>query len=97
MDQEAISDAERQEKLEFAQVTEDMKFILSHNQGRNLIRYLLENLSYGEVPPLGLQNDMLRDMLGTLRAAKSIFELAAIADPETAGIILAQIERKKHA
>lgn len=71
--------------------------ILGTKSGRAFIKYLLESFDVGELPVVGLSGDFLMDRLGFLRAGNSVFKIIAEANPDTAGQIIAQIERERYA
>lgn len=74
----------------------DIQSVLATKPGRNLMRFLFEEFGVGQLPEIGISDEYLRDRLGFLRAGQLIFNVVAEAHPETAGNILAQIEREKH-
>lgn len=75
----------------------DIQAILATKNGKNFIKYLFESFEVGSLPPRGLTGEVLMDMLGFLRAGNSVFKIVAEANPEVAALLLAQIEKEKHA
>ncbi len=92
MDQEEIS-----ERTEHRDALLNVRQILSTVSGRAYFKYLFKNLEVGQLPELGLDGLLLHDKLGFLRAGRSIFELAAEAEPMIAAQILAQNEKERYA
>jgi hypothetical protein len=91
------SEADRREAIEHREVLEDLRVILSTAAGQRFFKYLFKNFSVGEMPPLGLEGELLREQLGLYRAGHSIFELASEANPAVAGSLLAQKEKERYA
>lgn len=87
---------EYKEAIEHRNVLEDLRAILATNSGKRFFKYLFKHLEVAEVPPLGLEGNLLMDKLGYLRAGNSIFALAAEADSQIVGQLLAQKEKERH-
>ena len=88
-------DQERQEHLEYRQVLLDIQAVLETKQGQRFISYLFKHLEVGELPAINLDPELLRDRLGSLRPGALVFDLISAADHRMAGIILAEIKKKK--
>lgn len=87
---------EMKEQAEYQLVLMDIQSVLATKSGKNFVRYLFKNLDVGDFPPIGVDENYLRDRLGFLRAGNSVFKLVAQANPVDAGAILAQIEKEKY-
>lgn len=96
-DELEIQQEEFKMRADHQRVLLDIKFVLSTMEGRNFISYLFKSFDVGELPPIGLNGDMLMDRLGFLRAGNSIFKIVSEAAPDTAGALLAEIEKERHA
>ena len=91
-----ILDEEIQEGLEHNQTLSDIVAVLSTPSGERFMRYLFKHFEVGELPDLGLMNDLLYDKLGSLRPGRALFRLVAQADPRMAGLIMASLETEKN-
>jgi len=91
MDQET-----QRERQEYMTALEDIKAVVYTKPGRTLIKYLFKSLDVGEMPEIGLAENILYDRLGFIRAGNSIFELVSEANPEQAALILAEIKKEKY-
>lgn len=87
---------DQREALEHRDMLMDVRAVLLTSHGQSLFRYLFRNLEVTELPQMGIEGNLLHDHLGFLRAGRSIFKLAAEANPELAGQLLASVEREKH-
>lgn len=87
---------QRREQLEHQETLKDIRAVLATPQGKNFIKYLFKHFSVAEVPPLGMEGNLLMDHLGFLRAGNSIFKIVSEANHELAGLLLAQIEKEKY-
>lgn len=74
----------------------DLRAILVTSYGRRFFKYIFDTFDVGEYPEIGTENDILRDQLGFLRAGKSLFSLAAQANPEVTGQIMAEVEKERY-
>lgn len=90
-----LNDEDLQEAIEHAQTLKDVIAVLSTPSGERFIKYLFKHFEVAELPPLGLQDDLLYDKLGSLRPGRTLFRLVSEADPKMAGIILATVEKEK--
>lgn len=89
--QQEIADA-----IEHRDMLLALRAILSKKEGKDFIKYLFKSFDVGQPPPEGLEGSLLHDRLGFLRAGNSIFKIAAEADNEIAGLLLAQIEKERY-
>lgn len=94
--QEMIQREINQEQLAYRAVLNDIQNVLATKHGRNFMKYLFENFEVGTLPEVGYPEHMLKDRLGFLRAGSEIFRIVAVANPEVACTILAQIEKEKY-
>lgn len=95
MSETTLTDQEISEALEHTQVLKDVASLLATQPGERFIKYLFKHFEVGELPPLGLKDDLLTDKLGSLRPGRTLFRLISEADPRMAGIILANVEKEK--
>lgn len=86
----------RKDHVEHLAVLDMIKVVLGTPAGRAFAKYLLKSFEVGELPPIGVENDYLRDKLGFLRAGVSVFEILAQANPDVTGTLLAQIQKEKY-
>jgi len=93
---EQIQMEEFKELKRHQEILLDIQSVLATKPGRNLMRFLFERFGVGDLPEIGISDEYLKDRLGFLRAGQLIFKIVAEAHPETAGSILAQIERDRH-
>ena len=96
-EQKEILNEEMKERLEHRGVLQDIQWLIDTKAGKNFVKYLFKNFEVGELPPVGINGDLLMDRLGFLRAGNSIFKIIAEANSEAAGQILGQIEKEKYA
>lgn len=75
----------------------DVRAILGSQPGRRFFKYLFKYYNPIELPPLGLEGNILHEGLGQLRAYNEIFKLVAEADPSTAALLLAENEKERYA
>jgi len=87
---------ERQEHLEHRDALLAIGSIIQTDEGAKLFKYLFKTLDVAELPPQGMQDNVLHEYLGFLRAGNSIYKLACEADSEKAAHILSNIEREKY-
>lgn len=85
-----------QSQKEFDTMISSLKLILNKPEGKVFIKFLFKHFAVAGVPPIGLDKDLLLDMLGFSRAGESIFSIAAQADPTITGILLAEIQKEKY-
>lgn len=64
--------------------------------GQAFLKYLFREFEVGEVPPMGFEGNLLHDKIGSMRAANALFKIVSEADFETAGRLLAQVQKEKH-
>lgn len=74
---------------------QDVASVLATHPGERFIKYLFKYFEVGELPDLGLRDDLLIDKLGSLRPGRALFRLVSEADSRMAGIILATVEKEK--
>lgn len=55
----------------------------------------MKHFAVGELPEIGLPDDIKAEYIGFLRAGQSLFEIVSQADSMAAGLILAQIQKEK--
>jgi hypothetical protein len=96
MTENQISDWEMRERRAHAEMLKDIQAVLATKSGRSFIKYLFREFEVGELPPIGLEGNILMDKLGFLRAGNSVFKMVAEANHEAAGQILGQIEKEKY-
>jgi hypothetical protein len=75
----------------------DVQAVLLTPSGKNLFKNLFREFELGQVPAVGMEGNLLFEYMGHLRAGNSIFKLAAEANPDVAGSLLAQIEKERYA
>jgi len=95
MSEITTQDLETREALEHQQMLNDIASTLNTGPGLRVFIYLFKHFEYGELPPLGLQGDLLLDKLGSLRPGRALFRIVSEADPMMASKILANIEKEK--
>ena len=83
--------------IEHRDVIDDIRAILATSSGQRFFKYLFKSFDVGHVPEMGLREDILMDRIGFLRAGHSIFKLAAEANADITGALLAQKERELYA
>lgn len=83
------------EAVEHQQMLSDISAVLHTQSGFRVFTYLFKHFEYGELPPIGLEGDLLMDKLGSLRPGRALFRIVSEADPRMAGQILANIEKEK--
>lgn len=92
MEQEA--DNSQLKALERSRALQGIQQTAATLNGYALLKTLFRLLQVGELPPAGLKNEYLLDMLGELRSGKKFYSLVAEADPKLAARILAEIEKE---
>ncbi len=92
-----MTEEELREALEHRNVVQDVQAVLLSSSGKNLFKYLFREFAVGDVPPDGMEGNLLHGYLGHLRAGNSIFKLASEANADVAGHLLAQIEKERYA
>jgi hypothetical protein len=97
MNRMELSEEERTELLEHRDALLDIRAMLAQDNGPRFFKYLFKHLEVGQLPPLGMEGNLLSDKLGSLRAGRAIFEIVSEADAETAARLLAEIEKEKYA
>lgn len=90
--QDDIADA-----IEHRDVLINLRAVLKTVSGREVFKYLFKHFRVTDFPQIGLEGPMLHDNIGMMRAGRSIWEIAAEADPETAATLLAQTEKERYA
>ena len=84
------------EKLnEYESMIQDLGLVLSTPQGQSVIKYLLKNLDFGELPATNIPSNLRDEYIGFLRGGQILFEMVSQADTIKAGLILAQIQKEK--
>lgn len=96
-DRPALSEEELKEAIEHRDVILAIRAVLATSSGKFLFKYLFKHLEVAQLPEIGMEGTLLADKLGFLRAGRSIFELAAEADAERAGQLLAENEKERYA
>ena len=92
-----MTQEEHEEAIEHRDILLDVRAVLTTVSGRNFFKYLFKYFEVGELPPIGLPEEFIREKLGLLRAGQSVFELASEANAEMAGSLLAQKEKDRYA
>lgn len=91
-----MSEEDRLEAIEHRDMLLDLRAILKTTSGMKVFKYFFKHFGVGELPELGLPNEILLDKLGYLRAGNAMFKLLSEADPIVSGNILANIEKEKN-
>jgi len=94
---QGMTDEQVREAIEHRDVLLAVRSVLDTKSGKALFKYLFSHFEVGNVPPEGLEGNVLFEFLGFLRAGNSIYKLTCEADAETAASILAQIEKERYA
>jgi hypothetical protein len=92
-----LTDEEVTEAYEHEDALLNLRSVLKSDPGRRFFKYLFKYFRVTDFPEVGLEGPLLHDLLGKMRAGRSIWELAAEADPHTAADLLAQIEKERYA
>lgn len=87
---------QRRENIEERDVLLAIAALIKTPEGKKLFRYLFKNLEVLNLPDKGMNEHILHEYLGFLRAGNSIYKLACRAASETASDIMAKIERERH-
>lgn len=95
MQEITIQDIERKELIEHQQMLNDISMVINTQAGMRVFTYLFKHFEYGELPPIGLSDELLFDKLGSLRPGRALFRIVSEAEPGIAGQILASIEKEK--
>lgn len=82
--------------IDSKEAVEAIRALFKFPQGRTLFKFLFKYLRVGELPIQGLEGTYLADELGMLRAGKSVFEIACMADSQMAADILATLEKERY-
>ncbi len=93
------TDLENEEMIEAKEhqdVLLAIRSIIETTEGQTLFKYLFKNLMTGELPAIGMEEPMLRDQLGFIRAGQSVFRLVSEANPKMAGQLLAKVEKERY-
>ena len=80
---------------EYESMIQDLGLVLSTPQGQSVIKYLLKNLDFGELPATNIPSNLRDEYIGFLRGGQILFEMVSQADTIKAGLILAQIQKEK--
>ena len=96
MSEQVFTEEDRREAIEHRDMLLDLRSVLATVSGVRMMRYLFMHLGVGELPEIGLPNDIMLDKMGYLRAGNAVFKLASEADPAIAGKLLAEIEKEKY-
>jgi hypothetical protein len=91
------TEEEIKEAIEHRDVLLAIRAVLATVSGRVLFKYLFKHFGVTELPQIGLDERILSENLGFLRAGNSIFKLVAEANAEVAGELLATIEKDRYA
>ena len=91
-----LSEEEREYILERDAIM-NLGSVLKTQPGREFMKYLFRTMLVGDVPPAGLSGELLHDMLGAMRAGKTVYNLAAQADAEVVATLMAQNEKERYA
>lgn len=73
-----------------------LRELLGTGYGKVVVKYLFRYLDVGEMPAPHLSEDFLMRELGRLDAGNSIFKMVAEANFETAGLILAEVQKERY-
>jgi len=84
------------EAADYRNVTASLAVILGTENGKRVFKYLFKHMSPTGLPEMGLDMEMTRERIGYFRAARSIWELVAAADPLIGSQLLATIEKEKN-
>ena len=87
---------ERQEANEHQDALLAVSSILKTKEGLILFKYLFKNLDVTRLPDRDLPPELLKEVLGFLRAGRTVYEIACEADSETAAKLIAKLERERH-
>lgn len=90
-----ITEQERMMALEHKNTLESISVVMSTKHGRNFVKYLFNNFSVGDYPPVGLSGDSLLEYMSYLRAGNSIYKIVLEACPDLTGQLLTQIEKDR--
>jgi len=90
-----MSEEDRRFLLERNKALEDLRQVLASPHGRNLIKFLFGQLMVGEIPPVGIPDNLTNEMLGTIRAGKLLFDLVTAASPEIAASIFTTVIKER--
>ncbi len=82
--------------LEHRDMLLDVRAVLGTTSGRNLFKYLFKHFDVAALPEDGLENDLLRERIGVLKAGSAIFKLACEANFEIAAELLAKLEKERY-
>lgn len=93
---DSVQELERKEQQEYQDCILNIRAVLVTKTGKEFIKYLFKNLEVGDLPEFGMKDQILFEKLGFLRAGKSIYDLIAAADVDSAASILAQVTKEKH-
>lgn len=83
------------ELLEYQAAVVALREILNDKNGRVTFKYLFKALGVNELPDVGLDGDILHQVLGHNRAGLSVFKMACEANHNVAGQLVAEIEKEK--
>lgn len=87
---------EIKEAIEHRDALLDARAIIKTPQGRRFFKYLFRNYSPLDVPPIGLEETILREQIGHWRACNVIFALVSQADHEVSAQLLAEIQKEHY-
>ena len=87
---------EQKRALERGRALQGIQMAAATLNGRALLKHLFILFEVGKLPPAGLKNEYLLDMLGELRSGRKFFSLVSQADPTLAASILAEIEKEQN-
>jgi len=87
---------ERQEALEHRDVLLAIGVLLKQQEGVQLFEYLFKTLDVTQLPESDMEDKILHEYLGFLRAGNAIYKLVCEADHVEAASILSKLERKRY-
>lgn len=91
-----FEDQSRRELLEHRDVLLAIASILKTNEGLQLFKYLFKTFEVAQLPEPDMEDKVLTEYLGFLRAGNSIYKLVCEADFNIAGNILSKLERERY-
>ena len=87
---------EHREYLEQRDVLLAIGLLLRMKEGQQVFKYLFKTLDVTRLPEQGLEDNLLHECLGFLRAGRSVYELICAADFEIAASLISKLEREKY-
>lgn len=86
---------ELRDQLEHQTAVVALQSIIASKDGRKVFKYLFKSLGVNELPEIGLEGDIMHQLLGHYRAGQSVFKMACEANHNIAGQLIAEIEKEK--